>query len=83
MIKLFNFFMLLWEVITMKRRKHKLSALMQIYIEVFALDISLKAKTIDDIPNHPVLRELVLEDCKIDYNCNGYGETLVSSEQGK
>ena len=67
-----------WEVITMAsgRRKDKLSVKLQIYIEVYALDISLKAKTIDDAPNHALLRELILEDCKYDYNCDGYGEPL-------
>lgn len=59
-----------------KRRKHKLSATLQIYIEVWALDISLKAKTIDESINHPKLRELILEDCRLDYNCDGYGEPL-------
>lgn len=60
----------------MKRRKEKLSARLQIYIEVQALDISLKAKTIDDMPNHKIIRELILEDCRLDYNCDGYGEPL-------
>ena len=65
----------------MQKRKQKLSAKLQIYIEVQALDISLKAKTIDDTPNHKILRELILEDCKEDYNCNGYGEPLVKEEK--
>lgn len=80
MLNLFYFFKLLWEVTTManQRRKHKLSAKLQIYIEVQALDISLKVKTIDDTPNHAVLRDLILEDCKVDYNCDGYGEPLKS-----
>lgn len=63
----------------MGRRKKKLSATMQIYIEVFALDISLRAKTIEDAPAHKVLRELILEDCRLDYKCDGYGEQLTMS----
>ena len=74
------FFKTILEVIFMQRRKHKLSARLQIYIEVQALDISLKAKTIDDTPNHKTLRDLILEDCKIDYNCDGYGEPLVEEK---
>ncbi|EHL19770.1 hypothetical protein HMPREF9628_01286 [Peptoanaerobacter stomatis] len=74
------FFKTILEVIFMQRRKHKLSARLQIYIEVQALDISLKAKTIDDTPNHKMLRELILEDCKIDYNCDGYGEPLAEEK---
>ena len=74
------FFKTILEVIFMQRRKQKLSARLQIYIEVQALDISLKAKTIDDTPNHKTLRDLILEDCKIDYNCDGYGEPLVEEK---
>lgn len=49
---------------------------MQIYIEVWALKISLKEKIINDTPNHKILRSLILEDCEKDYNCDGFGESL-------
>lgn len=75
MINIFKFIM---EVLSMEvtRRKHKLSASMQIYIEVWALKISLKEKTINDTPNHKILRSLILEDCEKDYSCDGFGEPL-------
>lgn len=76
---LLNFFKLLMEVIQMEtRRKHKLSARLQIVIEVYALEISLGEKTIEDVPNwgKGVLKVLVLEECKVVYNCDGYGKVL-------
>ena len=50
MFKIFDLIKTLWEVLTMKdnRRKWKLSAKLQIYIEIKALDISLKDITIED-----------------------------------
>lgn len=59
-----------------KRRKHYLKASLQIYIEVKALEISLKEITIEDVPDISILRELVLEDCRLDYDCDGYGNPI-------
>ena len=82
MLKIFDLIKTLWEVLTMKdnRRKWKLSAKLQIYIEIKALDISLKDITIEDTINHKLLRELILEECKIEYNCDGYGNPLPKEE---
>jgi len=82
MFKIFDLIKTLWEVLTMKdnRRKWKLSAKLQIYIEIKALDISLKDITIEDTINHKLLRELILEECKIEYNCDGYGNPLPKEE---
>lgn len=63
-----------------KRRKHYLKASLQIYIEVKALEISLKEITIDDVPDISILRDLVLEDCRLDYHCDGYGNPLPNGE---
>ena len=54
------FFKTILEVIFMQRRKQKLSARLQIYIEVQALDISLKAKNIYYKPNNKKLIDLIL-----------------------
>jgi len=83
MLKILNLIKDLVEVLKMKdnRRKWKLSPRLQIYIEIQALAISLKEKNIDDMPNHAILRELILEDCKIDYHCDGYGNPIVSEPE--
>jgi hypothetical protein len=83
MFKIFDLIKTLWEVILMadNRRKWKLSPKWQIYIEIKALDISLKDITIDDVFNHKLLRELVLEECRIVYNCDGYGNPLPKEDK--
>lgn len=64
-----------------KRRKHYLKASLQIYIEVKALEISLKEITINDVPDISILRDLVLEDCRLDYHCDGYGKPIKNEDQ--
>ena len=83
MFKLFDLIKTLWEVILMadNRRKWKLPLRWQIYVEIKALDISLKDTTIDNVFNHKLLRELILEECKLVYDCDGYGNPLPREDK--
>lgn len=65
----------------MKKTKKDLSARLQILIEVYALDISLGNKTIDDTPNHKTFRELVLQECRAGYHCDGYGKPIEKNQE--
>lgn len=58
-----------------KRRKHKLSPTLRIWIDVFCLDVSLGTKTIDEI-EHPILKDIILEELRVEYGLDGYGKPL-------
>lgn len=74
---LIRFFKIMMEVIQMaKKPKSELSGRLQLLINQDALEISLKAITIDDTVNHAVYREYVLEECEHTYRCDGFGNPL-------
>ena len=62
--------------------KADVQPLIQMYIELNALDIHLKESTIEDVNPNKTVRRLVLDECRIVYNCDGYGNPLTG-EQGK
>lgn len=63
-----------------KKPKNELSGRLQLLINQDALEISMKAITIDDTVNHAVYREYVLEECEHVYHCDGYGNPIVKKE---
>ena len=71
MLKLIYFIQILGGAVM---AKNKYSANIQFYIDYSALKIFIKERTIEQI--FKKFQSEVLEICKNDYNCDGYGEPL-------
>ena len=75
MLKLIYFIQILGGAVM---AKNKYSANIQFYIDYSALKIFIKERTIEQI--FKKFQSEVLEICKNDYNCDGYGEPLVEEK---